>query len=235
MNRFRAIAIASCLMLSGLFLAPESKADEWNKKTIITINQPVSVGGTVLQPGKYVMKLFDSPSNRHLVQIFNEDETRLEATVNAMPNYRIRPTDGTVITTEEVPAGTPAPMRAWFYPGDNSGQEFPVQPVPNIQSAAVTYNQGQATEIARAEPAPAPAPAPEPAPAPAPEPQQQAQAQPAPEPAPAPAPAPEAAPAPPPAPEAPRSLPSTGSPLPLVGLAGMLSMGAGLVMRKFRG
>jgi len=235
MNRFRTVAIASCLMLSGLFFAPESKADSWNKKTIITVNQPISVEGTVLQPGKYVMRLLDSPSNRHIVQIFNEDETRVEATVNAMPNYRVRPTGGTVITTEEVPAGTPAPMRAWFYPGDNFGQEFNVEAVPQVNTAAVTYNQGQATEIARAEPAPAPAPAPAPepapapAPAPAPEPQQQAQAQPAPAPEPAPAPAPA------PAPEAPRRLPSTGSPIPLVGLGGMLSLGAGMVVRKLRG
>src|SRR5512147_321917 len=91
MKRFRAVAIAFSLMLSGLFFASESRADSWNKKTIITVNQPISVAGTVLQPGKYVMKLLDSPSNRHIVQIFNEDESRLEATINAMPNYRIRP------------------------------------------------------------------------------------------------------------------------------------------------
>lgn len=217
MTSFRATAIVSCLVLSGLFLAPESKADTWNKRTIITVNQPISVEGHVLQPGKYVMRLLDSPSNRHIVQIFNEDETRVEATINAIPNYRLRPSGDTVITTEDVAAGTPAPVKAWFYPGDNFGQEFKAEPVPQIQTAAITYTPAEPTEIAKAEPAPAPAPEPEPAPAPAPEPQV-AQAEPAPAPAPEPTP----------------TLPSTGSPLPLLGLGGFLSLGAGAVIRKFR-
>jgi hypothetical protein len=54
--------------------------------------------------------------------------------------------------------------------------------------------------------------------------------------APAPAPAPEAAPAPSaPAPEpAPAELPKTASPYPLVGLAGLLSLGLFLVLRTVR-
>ena len=66
-----------------------------------------------------------------------------------------------------------------------------------------------------------PAPAPRPAPAPAAEPR------------PSPAPAPAAAPAPAPAPEAPK-LPKTASPLPAIGVAGLLSMAGSLVLRAFR-
>ena len=67
-----------------------------------------------------------------------------------------------------------------------------------------------------------PAPAPRPAPAPAAEPR------------PSPAPAPVAAPAPAPAPEAPKKLPKTASPLPAIGLAGLLSFAGSLVLRSFR-
>jgi len=67
-----------------------------------------------------------------------------------------------------------------------------------------------------------PAPAPRPAPAPAAEPR------------PSPAPAPAAAPAPAPAPEAPKKLPKTASPLPAIGLAGLLSLAGSLVLRSFR-
>ncbi len=215
MNCMKAIAIASCLALCGLFFVPNSQASDWDKRTILTVNHPVSVSGTVLQPGRYVMKLMDSPSNRHIVQIFNEDETKLEATIQAMPNFRIRPTDETVIKTEEAAIGTPTPVTAWFYPGDDFGQEFRAEPV--TQQAAVTYKQEETVEIARAEPQPAPAPAP----APAPEPQ--------------PAPQPEQPPQPAPAPvQQPERLPATGSPLPLVALGGFLSLGAGLAVRKLR-
>ncbi len=67
-------------------------------------------------------------------------------------------------------------------------------------------------------------------------------AQPAPEPAPRaaeprPTPAPQAqapAPMPAPAPEAPKKLPKTASPLPAMGLAGLLSLAVGFTLRSFR-
>jgi hypothetical protein len=73
-------------------------------------------------------------------------------------------------------------------------------------------------------PAATPAPARRPAPAPAAESR----------PSPAPAPAAAAAPAPAPAPEAPKKLPKTASPLPAIGLAGLLSFAGSLVLRSFR-
>jgi hypothetical protein len=36
----------------GVF-APTVKADEWNKQTNITINQPIEVEGTVIPAGSY--------------------------------------------------------------------------------------------------------------------------------------------------------------------------------------
>jgi hypothetical protein len=102
-----------------------ANADTWNKKTIVTTNGQLEIpGGVVLEPGKYVLKLADSQSNRHIVQVFNEDENHIYATILAIPNYRQQVTGDTVITTWETPAGQPPAIRAWFYPGDNFGQEF---------------------------------------------------------------------------------------------------------------
>src|SRR5271155_1536247 len=93
MNRF-ALAIASVGLL-GISLAPTARADEWNKRTILTVNEPIQVPGQVMEPGKYVMKLLDSPSNRHIVQIFNGDGTHLITTILAIPNYRLEVTGKT--------------------------------------------------------------------------------------------------------------------------------------------
>jgi len=68
--------------------------------------------------------LLDSLSNRNIVQIFNKDESHLYATILAIPNLRLKATDKTVMTFGERPAGDPQAIRAWFYPGDNWGQEF---------------------------------------------------------------------------------------------------------------
>lgn len=119
-----------CLGLLGVVVAPEAKADEWNRKTVITFSGPVEIPGVhlagwgVLPAGTYVFKILDSQSDRHIVQIFNKDETTIYATILAIPNYRLRATDKTVITFRERPAGEPEALRAWFYPGRNWGEEF---------------------------------------------------------------------------------------------------------------
>jgi len=112
-------------LVGALIVSGRGFADVWNKKTAVEFKEPVELpGGVVLQPGRYVMKLADSPANRNIVQVFNAEEDHIYATILAIPNYRLTPSDDTVITFHETPAGEPTFMRAWFYPGDSFGQEF---------------------------------------------------------------------------------------------------------------
>jgi hypothetical protein len=87
-----------------------------------------------------VFKILDSQSNRHIVQIFNKEETQVYATILAIPNYRLKATDKTVITFSERPAGQPEALRAWFYPGRNWGEEF-VYPKAKAMEIAKATNQ----------------------------------------------------------------------------------------------
>jgi hypothetical protein len=105
-------------------LTLSARADQWDKKTILTVDQPIQVTDTLLEPGKYVFKLADSSSDRHIVQIYNGDQTKMIDTVLAIPNYRLQPTGHSRFTFWETPPGTARSLRAWFYPGDNVGQEF---------------------------------------------------------------------------------------------------------------
>ncbi|HYP05933.1 MAG TPA: hypothetical protein VER03_06830 [Bryobacteraceae bacterium] len=143
-------AIAATLGLASLVLVPGAQADQWNKRTIITVNEAIQVPGKVLQPGKYVMRLLDSPSNRHVVQIFNEREDQLQTTVLAIPNYRLQPTGKTEFQWWETPAGQPRALRAWFYPGDNFGQEF-AYPKSEAMAIAATTNQNVPTTFAESQ------------------------------------------------------------------------------------
>jgi hypothetical protein len=103
----------------------------------VTFSAPVEIPGQVLMAGTYVFKLLDSPSNRTIVQIFNKDQTKLFATVLAIPDYRLKPTGKTVITFDERPAGSPEAIKAWFYPGDEYGQEFVYPKTRAMQLAKV--------------------------------------------------------------------------------------------------
>jgi len=130
MKLFKAAATVCCVALTVVVLAPSAKADDWNRKTTMTFSGPVEIPGVhltgfgVLPAGTYVFKILDSQSDRHIVQIFNQDETMIYATILAIPNYRLKATDKTVVTFTERPAGEPEALRAWFYPGRNWGEEF---------------------------------------------------------------------------------------------------------------
>jgi len=130
-------ASVSCAALIVAGLAPEARADAWNKKTIITIDQRMQVPKKVLEPGKYVFKLADSQSDRHIVQIFSEDEKHLITTILAIPNYRLKVRGKSEFGFWETPAGQPRALRAWFYPGDNFGHEFAYP--PSMSTEITTY------------------------------------------------------------------------------------------------
>jgi len=133
------------LALVGAVFSPSAKADEWNNKTVMTFSGPIEIPGVhlkgwgILPAGTYVFRILDSQSDRHIVQIFNKDETQVLATILAIPNYRLTPTDKTVVTFRERPAGQPEALRAWFYPGKNFGEEF-VYPKAVAMELAKTTN-----------------------------------------------------------------------------------------------
>jgi len=144
MNFLKAAPTVLCAAVIATAFSPSVKADDWNQKTVITFSQPVETPGVhmkgwaVLPAGTYVFKLLGSPSDRHIVQIFNQDETVVYATVLAVPNYRLKATSKTVLTFRETPPGEPDVLRAWFYPGKNFGEEFVYPKERAIALAKVT-------------------------------------------------------------------------------------------------
>ena len=140
--------------LLGTSVVPKAHADAWDKMTIVKINEPVIAGYKVLDPGTYVWKLLDSQSNRHIVQIFDEDQRHLKETILAVPNYRLRPSGKTEFEFWDTPAGVPKTVRAWFYPGDNHGQEFPYPKklVEQLASAAPVPVPDRSEPLASAPP-----------------------------------------------------------------------------------
>jgi hypothetical protein len=223
------------------FFVSRAQADAWDKKTTLTIDKTIQVTDRVLPAGTYVLKLASSDSNRHIVQIFNQDQSRIIDTILAIPNYRLRPTGRSQFMFWETPAGAAPALRAWFYPGDNFGQEFAYP-----KHLAMVQTTVQSTESSRmmkqesetrtetttqeadrvAEPEPAPEPQAETSEVRSEERVEMAQN--------TPPPAPVASPEPAPEPVAHRELPKTASPYPWVGLAGIFSLGLYSALRLKR-
>jgi LPXTG-motif cell wall-anchored protein len=131
------LAVCAFTLLAATF-AFGARADTWNKRTVVTFSQTFEVPGKVLPAGTYTFVLLDSPSDRHIVQIFNADGSQLITTILAINDYRLRPTGDTVMKFNERPGDAPEALRAWFYPGDNFGQEFVYPKVRAIQLAQTT-------------------------------------------------------------------------------------------------
>ena len=119
----------------ALGLLGGEKADEENRKTTVSFNHRVEIpGGQVLPAGKYVFKVLDPSANPNIIQILSEDEKHLYGTIMAIPTYRLRQTEKTVMTFSTKAAGTPAAIRTWFYPESTRGVEFLY---PKMQPRAV--------------------------------------------------------------------------------------------------
>jgi hypothetical protein len=216
MKPFKIITTIFFVSLIALALSPAVKAQQAGRKTNVTFSAPVEVpgvGAQILPAGKYVFKVLEVHGTRNIVQILSPDETHVYTTILAINNYRLKPTGETVMPFKERAAGQPQAVEAWFYPGENSGQEFvypkarAVELAKVVQEPVLYIPSELAPEIAKAEP---PMEAFEEAPimaiTPKGEEVQVAQVIP------------------------PRELPKTASSLPLLALLGLLSLGAGFTL-----
>jgi hypothetical protein len=123
MNRkfFFFAGVLSLLFVLGF--QSTAMADDWDHKTIFTINQPVLVPGHVVLPaGTYVIKRLDAVTP--VVQILNESETKVYATVLPVPEFVVDPPDKPAFTFQEMPEGTAMALKSWIYPGSQTAYEF---------------------------------------------------------------------------------------------------------------
>jgi hypothetical protein len=128
MQKRRGAVSALCtvllFILFGTLLTPDARADQWDKKTIVTFAEEVEIPGQVLPAGRYVFRLADNNTNRHIVQIWNADEDQIMATIMTIPNTRLEIPERSIFEFDERPSDSPPALKLWFYPGNSTGEEF---------------------------------------------------------------------------------------------------------------
>lgn len=117
-TRLAAAAVLTLAFASG------AVANQWNDRTKLSFDAPIMIPGATLPPGNYVFRLMDSPVFRHMVQIWNEEETKLIATVQAIPTKRIETKGDVVVKLNPTAPGSAVALKSWFYPGTLYGHEF---------------------------------------------------------------------------------------------------------------
>lgn len=112
----RMLAGCGAVLLCGTAYAAASAQGFYDYKTYFTFDRVVELpGGRRLQPGKYLFRLVDSSAGRHIVQVLNENETKMFATILA-----VEPRDEAVIFGD-TPANAPRPLRYWYHSGRTVG------------------------------------------------------------------------------------------------------------------
>jgi len=144
MKRFSVLKLGALIAAGLCFVPTVTKADDYDKKTIVTLDQRTEAPGIVLEPGTYVVKLLNSSSNRHIVEIMNERMNHLYALTFATAAERVGPLSDKqnkqILSFYEGKNGQPQAMKRWFWPGDTIGQEFLY---PKDQAAKIAASTGE--------------------------------------------------------------------------------------------
>ena len=139
---FTACALAFAVSLAG---TSASAQEPTNQITYFTFSAPFELpGGKVLPAGKYVFRIADSQSNRHIVRVMSEDQSQMHATLFAIPAQRQEAAEEPEIRFMEAEASAAPAIRTWWYPGRVIGHEF-IYPKDHARRLAARQTEGVLT------------------------------------------------------------------------------------------
>ena len=126
MRKLGILPLALTAAFLAISLSAGVKADDWDKKTIVTFDQDVEIPGQVLPAGTYVFKLFRGSSDRFIVQVWFRGESQLLATLITIGSSYPNPSGDPyfVLDTTGTEQGYPPAIVSWFFAGSDEGCDF---------------------------------------------------------------------------------------------------------------
>src|SRR5688572_2480078 len=118
------VSLACSVALLACVMDTPSAAQTIDKRTLFTFSGPVAMPGITLPAGQYLFRLANPDTSRNVVQVLSADGTKPVGLFFALPAERFEPTSTPEVRFMETPAGTPAAIRTWWYPGQRTGYEF---------------------------------------------------------------------------------------------------------------
>jgi len=119
------ITVVVSIAAAALFLLRTApvRADESDELTYFTFSSPVELPGLALPAGTYI---FEHPDidNVDVVQVLSQNGTTVYGTFLTIPVNRTRETYSPAVRFDERATGAPPAIKAWFYPGRMTGDEF---------------------------------------------------------------------------------------------------------------
>ena len=140
-KRLMTSACAAAMLLTLSATPALAQGQPMDARTEFTFNQPVELPGVTLPPGTYIFRFADGTTGRKVMQVQAKDASSktygMFMTINAQ---RPRPSDDAELRFLETPAGQPAAVKTWWYPGNTIGREF-IYPKSQARRLAQATNQ----------------------------------------------------------------------------------------------
>src|SRR5687767_8466500 len=147
-KRLMTSACAAGVLLTMSATPARAQGQPLDARTEFTFNQPVEMPGVTLPPGTYIFRFVDGTTGRKVMQVQAKDASSktygMFMTINAQ---RPRASDDAELRFLETPAGQPAALKTWWYPGNTIGREF-IYPKSQAVRLAKATNQTVLTTTA---------------------------------------------------------------------------------------
>ena len=134
---FRAIL---ALSLGATLYATTALAQTEDKRTYFTFSGPVALPGATLPAGRYEFRIVDTTTSRKVIQVLSDDGKKPYSMSNTIPDQRRDAPKDATVSFYETPAGTPAAVKSWWYPGETIGYQFIY---PRAQARQIAQNTKQ--------------------------------------------------------------------------------------------
>jgi len=124
MGSLQTIRRACGLGVAVVLAAAVAHAQPSDKRTFFTFSRPITLPGVTLPAGKYVFRLADDTTSRKVIQVASADGTKPYAMLLTIPDERRDPPKDAEVAFLETASNTPSAVGAWWYPGERIGYEF---------------------------------------------------------------------------------------------------------------
>jgi hypothetical protein len=134
-------ACAAAILTTLSAMPASAQGGTMDSRTEFTFRRPVELPGVTLPPGTYIFRFADATTGRKVMLVQAKDASNkthgMFLTISAQ---RPKPSDEAELRFLETPAGQPAAVKTWWYPGNSIGREF-IYPKSQARRLAQETNQ----------------------------------------------------------------------------------------------
>ena len=130
--------------LGATLFTSAAQAQTEDKRTYFTFSGPVALPGATVPAGRYVFRIVDTTSSRKVIQVLSDDGKKPYTMSNTIPDQRRDAVKDATVSFYETPAGAPAAVKSWWYPGESTGYQF-IYPRAQAKQIAQTTHKAVLT------------------------------------------------------------------------------------------